>query len=92
MADQHPRSVDVMVARRNQALVGIPGREHGEDVVYYKLVDTTTPNTEQQSKNVERALAAAGSWADLDNDEVLDDLDRIRHANPPSPPLDLEDD
>jgi hypothetical protein len=90
MADQHSHPVDVLVARRNQGLVAIPGRKDGEDVVYYMLVDGSGNNTDERA-NIERALAAAGSWSDLDADEVLDALDRIRHSSPPSPPLDLDD-
>ena len=39
----------------------------------------------------ERALAVAAAWSDLDPDEVLDALDRIRHSSPPTPPIDLDD-
>jgi hypothetical protein len=34
------------------------------------------------------ALAAIGSWSDLDWDETVAALDRIRHESIPTPPLD----
>jgi hypothetical protein len=37
-----------------------------------------------------RDLAAIGSASDLDFDEMLDELDRIRHASKPTPPIDLD--
>jgi uncharacterized protein (DUF433 family) len=40
---------------------------------------------------VERALSLAGAWSDLDFDEMLDALDRIRHESKPTPPRDLSD-
>ena len=37
----------------------------------------------------ERALAAIGSWSDLDWEEMAYALDRIRHDSTPTPPFDL---
>ena len=36
------------------------------------------------------ASALAGAWSDLPDtfDEMLDTLDEIRHASPPTPPID----
>jgi hypothetical protein len=41
-------------------------------------------------EDIQEALALAGAWSDLDADEVLAELDRIRHANPPTPLLELD--
>jgi hypothetical protein len=38
---------------------------------------------------VQAALSLAGAWSDLDWDEMVEALDRIRHSNPPSPPLSI---
>jgi hypothetical protein len=35
------------------------------------------------------ARPLAGAWADLDWEEALDELDRIRHESDPTPPIDL---
>jgi uncharacterized protein (DUF433 family) len=39
----------------------------------------------------ERALSLAGAWSDLDFDEMIDALDRIRHESKPTPPIDSSD-
>lgn len=41
------------------------------------------------SANIQRALDLAGAWSDLDGDEMERALDRIRHASPPTPPVEL---
>ncbi len=41
-------------------------------------------------KAIEDTLALAGSWSDLDWDEMIRELDRIRHQSKPTPPLDLD--
>ncbi len=46
----------------------------------------------RQSKAQERSTAwhkLVGVWADDNVDQAYAELDRIRHANPPSPPLQL---
>jgi hypothetical protein len=35
-------------------------------------------------------LALAGSWKALDFDEMLEQLDRIRHESKPTPPFTLD--
>jgi hypothetical protein len=32
-----------------------------------------------------------GAWSDMDFDETLDALDRIRHESKPTPPIDLSE-
>ncbi len=36
-----------------------------------------------------RAIKAAGGWADLDTDKMIEELYRARNEAPPSPPVDL---
>jgi hypothetical protein len=36
---------------------------------------------------LQKALAAIGSWSDLDWEETADALDRIRHESTPTPPV-----
>jgi hypothetical protein len=35
---------------------------------------------------VQRALSLLGAWSDLDWNEAFEELERIRHANRPTPP------
>lgn len=39
-----------------------------------------------ERESMEQWQDPAGAWADLP-DDMLEELDRIRHANPPTPPL-----
>jgi len=63
-------------------------RENSHDIALLTPVDTEKKqNTNQQA--IEETLALAGSWKDLDFDNMLDELDRIRHESKPTPPLEL---
>ncbi len=42
-----------------------------------------------KSKAMKEALALAGAWKDLPSDKMEEELDRIRHASKPTPPLEL---
>jgi hypothetical protein len=39
-------------------------------------------------ESVQQALNLAGAWSDLDWDETVEVLDRIRHESVPTPPID----
>ncbi len=41
-------------------------------------------------EDIARARATAGAWSDLDLDEMLDALDRIRHESVPTPPIEFD--
>ncbi len=60
------------------------------DMVRY-FVDEQTDAPAQPSADAQAALAAIGAWSDLEWDALAEDLDRIRHASPPTPPVDLDD-
>jgi PHD/YefM family antitoxin component YafN of YafNO toxin-antitoxin module len=60
-----------------------------------KTVAVLTPVETQskQKKNqqaIEETLALAGSWKALDFDDMLEQLDRIRHESKPTPPFTLD--
>jgi hypothetical protein len=38
---------------------------------------------------VQRALSLLGAWKDIDSDDALDQLDRIRDESTPTPPIEL---
>jgi len=46
-----------------------------------------TPSLDELPKSVRDALALAGAWSDLQDDDEFVALDKIRHANPPTPPV-----
>ena len=76
-----------MVVPPNQPLIGLFSQEDGRDVVRYfadeHAADAAIPQSATQA-----ALAVIGAWRDLDWDETIDALDRIRHESTPTPPID----
>ena len=64
-------------------------RENSHDVALLTPVDTESKQqTNRQA--IEETLALAGSWKDLDFDDMIEQLDRIRHKSKPTPPLALD--
>jgi hypothetical protein len=69
-----------------QPLIAIPYEHEGQFLVQYFT-------SEQEARAavpdaVKRAISLAGAWSDLDSDETLKELDRIRHNSNPTPPVD----
>ena len=64
-------------------------RENSHDVALLTPVD---PESKQQVNRqaIEETFALAGSWKDLDFDDMIQQLDRIRHESKPTPPLALD--
>ncbi len=73
----------------DQPLVGVVVEEDGQEVVRYFAGDVP-PQSEPSDAVIADALSLAGAWSDLDWDQTADELDRIRHANPPTPPIELD--
>ena len=64
-------------------------RENNHDIALLTPVDRE--NKQQTSRQaIEETLALAGSWKDLDFDDMIEQLDRIRHESKPTPPLALD--
>jgi hypothetical protein len=61
-------------------------RESSQDIAILSPIKQHKPN--QQA--IEDTLALAGSWSDLDWDDMMQELDRIRHESKPTPPIDLD--
>ena len=87
MAELEPHSPTFQV-RRDQPLIGIPVRLGDEDLIQY-FTDEEDAQAATTPASVRRALAVLGSWSDIDSDDALDQLDRIRHESEPTPPIDL---
>jgi hypothetical protein len=68
-------------------LIGIVLEEDGRQVVRY-FADEAAADAAVADHALTRALAAIGSWSDLDWDETAAALDRIRHESEPTPPID----
>ena len=69
-------------------MIGIPFEEKGQEVVRYftdeKAADAAVPH-----RITEDALRVIGAWSDLDWEEMVEALDRIRHESKPTPPIEL---
>jgi hypothetical protein len=53
------------------------------------LIPVESSQTPKKKQAIEETLALAGSWSDLDWDEMEHELDRIRHQSKPTPPIEL---
>jgi len=83
-----------LVVQPDQPIVAIPLIENGREVVRYAVDDDTGETVHESpssSESIHEALSLAGAWSDWDWDETIDALDRIRHGNQPTPPIELDD-
>lgn len=74
--------------RSDQPLIGVLVEENGEEMVRY-FSEEPEPNTIASQSVTQDAIRLAGAWSDLDWEELEQELNRIRHETPPSPPLAL---
>ena len=76
-----------ITAHSSEPLVAVFVEEDGEELVRY--FPETAADTTVSDDAVRAALAAIGSCSDLDWDRWADELDRLRHESPPTPPIEL---
>jgi hypothetical protein len=76
-----------LTAQPDLPLIGVVLIENGEEVVRY-FANEADADSAMASHITADARSLAGAWADLDWEEALDTLDRIRHDNEPTPPID----
>jgi hypothetical protein len=69
-------------------LIGLIFEENGQEVVRYFTEEKAADAAVTQSATQD-ALAVIGAWRDLDWDETIAGLDRIRHESEPTPPIKL---
>ncbi len=88
---ERPRAQEAayLVARDDQPLIAIPMTEDGQAVTYY-FTDEAAADAAVGENAIQAALSAIGSCSDLDWDEMVEELDRIRHESKPTPPIDLD--
>lgn len=87
MARHTPTTPASLVARRGQPLIGIPDVVDGEEVVRY-FVDEAAADAFLAERGEGRELSWIGAWANLDWDEFVEEIYRIRHQSKPTPPID----
>ena len=86
---ERERHTPSLEARLDQPLIGVIVQQNGQEVVRY-FADEAAADAALADDVVQDALALAGAWSDLDFDEMLDALERIRHESTPTPPIDLD--
>jgi hypothetical protein len=79
-----------ITALPNAPLIALLVNVDGHDVVRY-FTSEEDAEAAISDEDIEQAVATFGAWSDLDADEVLAELDRIRHESPPTPPIDLDE-
>jgi hypothetical protein len=70
----------------SQPLIGIPFLENGHKIIRY-FNSEAAADAAVREQAIQQAVSLAGSWGDLDWDEMETALDRIRHESPPTPPI-----
>jgi hypothetical protein len=67
-------------------LIGIIFEENGQEVVRY-FTEEKAADAAVSRSTTQKALGVIGAWRDLDWDETVAALDRIRHESKPTPPI-----
>jgi hypothetical protein len=89
MSDQRAEPTPYLRVRGDHPLISVIVSEDGEDVTYY-FTDEATADAVLSKRTIQEALSVIGAWSDLDWEEALEALDRIRHESKPTPPIDLD--
>ena len=85
MANRHSTPDSGFVVSPDRPLIGVTSTEEGRRVVRY-FADETAARAAISSQDVAEARELAGVWSDLDWEDAVERLDRIRHESEPTPP------
>jgi hypothetical protein len=88
MAERERFMTHVLQNHAQSPLIGIIVEENGREVVRYFIEEEAADAAVSQSAT-QKALAVIGAWSDLDWEETVAALDRIRHESKPTPPIKL---
>ena len=86
MAKRSPIPESGFVVDPDRPLIGVVLIEDGREVVCY-FADEAAAKAAIAEQAPEEAGTLAGVWADLDWDDAVEALDRIRHESEPTPPI-----
>lgn len=86
MREITPRRRAAVTVGEGEALVAVPVDEDGRETTLY-FVDDVAADAALGDDGVREALGAIGGWRHLDWEQAVDELDRIRHASRPTPPI-----
>jgi hypothetical protein len=88
MAERRRHRVPGLLVQGNQPLIGIPFEEQGQEGVRY-FTDEKAADAAVSHSTTQAALSVIGAWSDLDWEEMVEALDRMRHESKPTPPIEL---
>ena len=74
-----------LTASDSATLTAVPLDAEGQRVVRYGIDEETAASV--SDVDIQAALSVVGAWSDIDWDQWLAELDNIRHAVPPTPPI-----
>ena len=86
MATREVGGREEIVMPADKALIAIPDEIDGQPVARYFTSDEEA-DAAFGEESIEEALALIGSWGDLDWDETIEALERIRQESKPTPPI-----
>ncbi len=87
MPEQHTHHGPSFVAGMDQPLIAVPVERNGTTEVRY-FVDEAQADAVLDQGTARQPIKLAGVWNDLDADDMLASLERIRHDSKPTPPID----
>ena len=73
----------VLTLHTDESLIGVV-HSGGDEVVADLYACDDNADVVVDSETIQADLDLAGVWSDIDADEMLEELTRIRHSNPPS--------
>jgi len=77
---EHPaRAGSSLTAQRKQLVFAIPVDEDGREEMRY-FTEEDDQGTSSHEEDIQEALSVIGAWSDLDWDQTIEELDRIRHG------------
>jgi hypothetical protein len=86
MPEKEGIMIQVLQNHTQSPLIGIIVEEKGKEVVRY-FTDEKAADAAVSQNATQDALSVIGAWRDLDWDETVAALDRIRHESTPTPPI-----
>ena len=87
MARREPSNPTYLDHRPGQPLIAITWQDGDEEITRY-FVDEEAAREFRARQPGASALSVLGAWSDLDWDEFVEEIDRIRHESKPTPPID----
>ncbi len=84
--EQRPINATSLAVLPDQPLIGIVLIENGREVTRY-FVDEAEAEAAVASYGAGNAGTLAGAWSDLDWEDTVTKLERIRHESVPTPPI-----